>query len=299
MFELVKRVGVVDAGSNSFLLLIAEKTDGGVKYILDRALIVEMGKLLHRTDETIVKRAKDAITLYHRVMDEYGVLNRVMVGTEIFRKLPKSYFSELGEGFDRAFILSGEEEARLSYLSVAEDETLSVPSPLVVDIGGGSVEYSYMSNGESEFKSLPIGARVLTDKFVRRYPIENQLEKAKEYVEKIIGTLPHLPLVLIGGSGTTLAALVKKAHFSNELHGTCLKRDEIESVYSNLCTLSLKKISELKGMESGREEIIAAGVLVILKSMELSHNENVVISVRGHRYTVAKKILMEGGEKIW
>jgi len=52
-------------------------------------------------------------------------------------------------------------------------------------------------------------------------------------------------------------------------------------------------------MESGREEIIAAGVLVILKSMELSHNENVVISVRGHRYTVAKKILMEGGEKIW
>ncbi len=295
MNKTFERVGVVDAGSNSFILLIAEKSLNGIKYLLDLSTVVGMGKILYENGEERLLLAKKVMKRYHKIMEEYDVSKRVIIGTEIFRKLPSFYFEELSIEFDKAIVLNGEEEARLSYLSVVEDEKLSIASPLVVDVGGGSVEYSYNENGKTKFESFPIGARVLTSRFVKTYPIKDQLKSAQKYVEGCVGYLPKLQLVSIGGSGTTLAALLKKVNFSSELHGTLLSVEEVEEAFLKVSRLKLEEIVKLKGMERGREEIIATGILIILVSMMLSSNEYVTISVRGHRYAVAKKMLLEGG----
>lgn len=288
------KVAVVDAGSNSFILLIAEKKDGKINYLLDLSTVVGMGKMKCE-DDGIFEKALKTIEKYLKISEEYGVSKRIIVGTEVFRKLPPKYFEKLSGKFDSARILSGKEEAELSYLSVADDEKIPIRSPLVMDIGGGSVEYSFKIEKELILRSIPMGAIVLTEKYVGSYPIYDQLENAKDFIEKELSFLPQLPLVSIGGTGTTVASVLKGKPFSaNSIHGIYIPVEEIESLYKRACSMSLNEISNLPGMEKGRERIIAAGMLILLESAKMSSNRGVYVSVRGHRYAMAKKILESG-----
>ena len=288
------KVAVVDAGSNSFILLIAEKKYGKVNYLLDLSTIVGMGKMKCEEDG-IFEKALKTIEKYLKISEEYDVSKRIIVGTEVFRKLPPKYFKKLSEKFDGARILSGKEEAELSYLSVADDEKIPIHSPLVMDIGGGSVEYSFKIEKGLISRSIPMGAIVLTEKYVRSYPVHDQLENAKKFIEKELSFLPQLPLVSIGGTGTTVASVLKGKPFSASLiHGIYISLDEIESLYRRVCSMSLNEISNLPGMEKGREKVIAAGMLILFESSKMSSNRGVYISVRGHRYAMAKKILESG-----
>jgi exopolyphosphatase/guanosine-5'-triphosphate,3'-diphosphate pyrophosphatase len=284
------RIAVVDAGSNSFILLIAERKQGKINYILDLSKVVGMGRMKDENDGTF-EQAKDTINEYLKICDEYHVDKRVIVGTEIFRKILPEYFEKLSQKFDDARILSGEEEAELSYFSVIEDENIPCTSPLVVDIGGGSVEYSFMKENALFSRSVPIGALVLTSKFVNSYPIQEQLEDAKIILRKKLNFLPPLQLVSIGGTGTTVASILKNAPFSPEIDGTYISLEKIEELYRKMLSMSLDELSSLVGMEKGREKIIAAGILILLESAKTSSNEGIYVSVRGHRYALAKRIL--------
>jgi len=217
---------------------------------------------------------------------------RVIVGTEIFRKLPKTYFEELSKGFDISKILSGDEEARLSYLSVKEDEKIPISFPLVVDVGGGSVEFSFEKEGKIFSRSLPIGAIVLTNEFVKFYPIGKQLENARSFVSQTLDFLPHLQMVSIGGTGTTVASILKRRNFSPDvIHGSYVQVEELEELYRKLCSMRLEDMTKLVGMEKGREKIISSGILILIESAKATANKGMYVSVRGHRYSVAKRML--------
>ena len=286
------KVAVVDAGSNSFILLIAQKKDDRVEYLVDLSTIVGMGSLLKGKNETTFTRALEVVKRYHKISDEFGVDKRVIVGTEIFRKLPKTYFEELSKGFDISKILSGDEEARLSYLSVKEDEKIPISFPLVVDVGGGSVEFSFEKEGKIFSRSLPIGAIVLTNKFVKSYPIGKQLENARSFVSQTLDFLPHLPLVSIGGTGTTVVSILKRRNFSPDvIHGSYVQVEELEELYRKLCSMRLEDMTKLVGMEKGREKIISSGILILIESAKATANKGMYVSVRGHRYSVAKRML--------
>ncbi len=288
------KVAVVDAGSNSFLILIAEEKNGHIEYLLDLSKVVGLGHLKNRViDKSIFERAKRSILEYHALCDRYEVDKRVIVGTEIFRKLKPIYFEELSKGFDEFNVLLGRQEAELSYLSVTEDEHfLFASEPIVEDIGGGSVEFAYLRKGKFFAKSFLIGAMALTNKFVKKYPVNLQLNDAMDFVHEKLELLPSGEMVSIGGTGTTIASILeRKAFDSKQIHGKYVKMSKVEELYEKLRLMDLDSISRLKGMQRGREKIITAGTLIFLESVRRINGKGCYISVRGHRYTVAKDIL--------
>ncbi len=287
------RIAVVDAGTNSFLLLIAEKLNDHLHYLLDISTVVGLGHLKNGViDDEALRRAQNVINTYHKLCDKYKVDKRVMVGTEIFRKVDKKYFRGLSEKFDESMVLSGLEEAKLSYLSVIEDDKFSrLTNPIVVDIGGGSVEFAY--NGKTfTAQTFPLGAAVLTDKFVNSYPIGDQLNRATELLRDAFNTIPkNRNIVAIGGTGTTVTDLIDEKPFDPErVHGRFLKIEDVKTLYNNLCAMDLDMLSKLEGMEEGREKIIAAGVLILIQAVKMTNSKGCFVSVRGHRYTIAKNI---------
>ncbi len=291
------KVAVVDAGSNSFLLLIAEKKNGHINYLLDVSKVVGLGHLKNGlVDEITFERAKKTILDYHALCDNYSVDKRVIVGTEIFRKLEPLYFEKLSKGFDESSVLSGRQEAELSYLSVIEDKNfLFASKPIVEDIGGGSVEFAYLREDEFFTKSFPIGAVALTDKFVKKYPVSSQLYDTIDLIRERLEPLPMGEMVSIGGTGTTIASILEKKPFDlKRIHGKYIEMPKIEELYEKLRLMDLDSISKLNGMEKGRERIITAGALILLESVKKISGKGCYISVRGHRYTVAKDILERG-----
>lgn len=291
------KVAVVDAGSNSFLLLIAEDENGHINYLFDSSKIVGLGHLSNEmVDKTAFDCAKTTILEYHALCDDYGVDKRVIVGTEIFRKLKPFYFKELSKGFDESIILSGRQEAELSYLSVVEDGNfLFTFNPIVEDIGGGSVELAYPREDKFFAKSFPIGARVLTDKFIKKYPVNSQLNGAIDLIYGSLESFPSGEVVSIGGTGTTVASILDQEPFdSKRIHGKYIEMSKLEELYEKLRLMDLNSISKLNGMERGREKIITAGTLILLESVRKINGKGCYVSVRGHRYTLAKDILERG-----
>ena len=291
------KVAVVDAGSNSFLLLIAEEKKGHIEYLLDVSKVVGLGHFKNgMVDKGIFERAKETVLEYHALCDEYDVEKRVIVGTEIFRKLKPLYFEELSKGFDESSILSGKQEARLSYLSVIEDENFPFASdPVVEDIGGGSVEIAYLREDKFFAKSFPIGANVLSDEFIKKYPPDSQLCGAANLIREDLKSLPQGEMVSIGGTGTTISSILRESAFNpKQIHGKYIEMSKIEELYEKLLSMDLDSISRLNGMERGRERIITAGTLILLESVKKINGKGCYISVRGHRYTVAKDILERG-----
>lgn len=290
---MMLKVAIVDAGTNSFLLLIAEKSNDHLKYLLDTSTVVGLGHLKNGSiDAKILKNAQEVINAYHKLCNEYEVDKRVIVGTEFFRNIDAKYFEHLSKNFDESMILSGLEEAKLSYLSVIEDERFSsLPNPVVVDIGGGSVEFAYR-NEKFTTQSFSIGAMVLTNQFVKSYPIKNQLSGAIDLLNKTFEGIANGDLVAIGGTGTTLVNLIDEKKFNpNRVHGRFLKIEEIESLYDKLCSINLYDLSKAQGMEKGRERIIAAGALILMQAVKKINMNGCFVSIRGHRYTIAKDIL--------
>ncbi len=264
-------------------------------YELEISKIVGLGRMKNgKADPENIAAARKAVEDYRKICEDKGVTRCVIVGTEIFRKTEPALFAKLSEKFDEARIISGDEEAELSYRSVAEDENFSeLKPPLVVDVGGGSVEFA-MKTDSFKTESFPIGAYVMTNRYVTKgYPVGNQLETASEYIEKTMAEIPRNgPLVSIGGTGTTLVDILDGKPFdATRVHGRFLTVDEIEWLYEKTSSMTLEELSKLKGMERGRERIVTAGAFVLLKAVKKINAKGCHISVRGHRYSVAKDIL--------
>ncbi|BBJ27935.1 Ppx/GppA phosphatase family protein [Athalassotoga saccharophila] len=282
------KVGVVDAGSNSFLLLMAEKKDEKIEYFFDTSRIVGLGHLLNgKVREENFKKALEVVKEYRVICEEHSIDKTVITGTEIFRKIDKKYFEILSENFDKSIILTHREESLFSYRSVVEDEKFNF-DPVVVDIGGGSFEIAWKDE-DFIFKSIPMGAIFITDKFIKGYPVGDQLDRIEldSYLE-----IPNKPLVSIGGTGTTIACIVEKKKFDPALiHGKFLKFETLKLLFERMKKMTLEEISSLEGMERGRERIIISGLFLLLRILEKNSLDGLYVSTRGHRYTVARDTL--------
>ncbi len=288
------KVGVVDAGTNSFLLLMAEKSNSRINYFFDTSTIVGLGHLDNgKVKAENFKKALEVIQKYKELCRSYGIDRTAIVGTEIFRKIDESYFKKLSEGFDEVRKLTGEEEAWLSYRSVVEDENFSnLKDPLVVDIGGGSFEIGKYMDSKFKFESIPMGAIVLTDRFVKKYPVANQLDGIGDELKNYLSSIPQGPVVSIGGTGTTVASILEGKPFDPVfIHKKFLDLEEMVKLLERMKEMSLEALSNMAGMERGREKIIIAGLFLLVEILKHAHANGLYVSVRGHRYSVAKDML--------
>ena len=208
------RFGVIDLGTNTFHLLIIEKSSLGTSHEIARERIFI--KLASEGIETIgaapFQRGLKAMIRFSEILKEYQVSNIKAIGTAALRTASNGkdfvqlIFKKTGIQIE---LIDGTEEARLIYQGVKEAFPIGKEKVLIMDIGGGSVEFIIANqSGIKWSQSFPIGVAVLFKKFHKSDPISsNEIQGINTHLTEILAPLfnalkDHSVDKLIGASGT-------------------------------------------------------------------------------------------------
>jgi exopolyphosphatase / guanosine-5'-triphosphate,3'-diphosphate pyrophosphatase len=200
-------------------------------------------------------------------------------------------------------VISGDEEARLVWRSAWRDFGAPAGSsgPLaVLDVGGGSTELSFGDGPTPSGRtSLQVGAVRLTERHVREDPLGPATVAAlRAAARSALAPLASLPgvegvrrgrLVGVAGTVTTLSAVAQAlpVYDAERVHGSTLRRDEVEGLIARLAALPLAARAGLPGMEPKRADVIVAGAVVVAEALDLLGLDRLVVSDRGVRWGLA------------
>ncbi len=280
------RVGVVDLGTNSTRLLVADVEDGEVREVERRLTITRLGE---GVDErrillpTALARVRNTLADYRRILEESGAERTLAVGTSAVRDAEngEAFLGEIewSYGFDTR-LLDGEEEARLTFRGVAAGRELE-PGTLVFDVGGGSTELVLAD----WHRSLELGCVRLTERFLRTDPPKpEELAACREHVRTLLPTEPR-PAHAIGVAGTVTTLAVLSLGLDEEdpalVHGHRLSSDWIDAETERLAALRVSELRKVRGMHPDRAPVIVAGAVVVaeilrrygLAELEVSEND--------------------------
>jgi exopolyphosphatase/guanosine-5'-triphosphate,3'-diphosphate pyrophosphatase len=272
------RYAAVDIGTNSCRLLIAEKAQPW--QTLYRGLVTtrigegvdSQGKISPAAVERTIKGLQELQELITR----FQVEKMRVVGTSALREAAnrEEFVKRVGRELNwQVDIISGEEEAQLSYLGVRSGLLLDKP-PLVVDIGGGSTEFM-IENSFPWYISLPIGAVRAAEADWSDAQILSLLAPLDQK-----SITPDFPLVVVGGTATTLAAMQLKlsVYDSRLIHGQSLTIDQIQYWRDHLAAMSLEERQKVIGLQPQRADIIVPGIRILALIMDQLGYEEMLIS---------------------
>ena len=298
------RVGVLDIGSNSVLLLVGERTDAGWRVVTDQTRITRLGEgfgAARLLQPEAIERTLRAVDEYLAQCRALRVERVVAVATAVVREAvnPDAILQPLRERLpDDAVlrVLSEADEARLSYLSVALDETLGVGAAqlAVLDIGGGSVEVALGQGAQVQaWRSFPVGAGRVREAYMPSDPPSpREVLAATRALDEAFAPMRELPqpdrVVSIGGTGVNLAtlALGLTAFDPAQVHGVWFGDETPAALLERLLRLSDAERRALPGIEPDRALLLHVGALILERALFALRREEVQISTRGLRYGI-------------
>ena len=279
-----RRVAAIDFGTNTARLLVADRhPDGSFEQVRIEREIVRMGGGFDREtglSAEAIQRGTLCLKRFAEIMDSCGVSNPRAVATSAVRDAANG--SEFVDSIYRQTgialaVIDGQQEGILTLAGVMAGLAGRPENLLVFDVGGGSTEYTLSKSGRADFiKSLPLGVVRLTEGKVSPARMSEKIGReldllAGDMVRSNITVSPE-DTVLIGtaGTATTLAAIsLRMATYDyRRVHNSVLNIDEIRRIYALLLPLSLEERLALPGVEKGREDLIIAGILITLHTME-------------------------------
>lgn len=293
----VTRIAALDIGTNTILLLIADLDERGeISPIREMERTTRLGQGLTQTR----RLRSDSIRASLRVIHEYLALcknlnvDRVrLAGTSALREAQNA--DEFVDAVYRRSglrveILSGAEEARLSFLAVQRDLGRGEPV-LVLDIGGGSTEL-IEGRGEDVTKvySLDLGAVRLTERYLLSDPAkDDEFGHMTDHITETFRCLSIHPPPLIVGLGGTITALSAVRFGENpmdpaRIHGSALWRHDVEQQVLVYRRTTLCQRLRIPGLPQERADVILAGSAILLGAMETLGFDRLRVSCRGLRY---------------
>ena len=284
----MKRAAAIDIGTNSTRLLIGElDTAGKITPLASKLQITRLGAKVDQTgylSQQAIQRTVEALAEYKSLLEKYQVTEVRVVATSAARDVnnQSDFINRVKERTGlKVEIITGAEEARLSYLGVIKSlpELLSTDN-LVLDIGGGSTEFIFGSPQMIEDKfSLNVGAVRMTEQS------EVISERKKLIMESLLPQLRKLKgkvktLFGVGGTITTLAAIDQGlvTYDPQKVHGYLLKLTTIERILSDLAAKTTEERKEVVGLQPERADIIVAGVQILLLIMEVLGLTEIIVS---------------------
>ncbi len=302
------RVGAIDLGSNSVLLLIAEHTESGWQVLTDTTTITRLGEGFephHWLQSPAIERTLGAVEQYLQTCQQMGVAQVQIVATAVVREAtnPQALLKPLTQLVAVYYplsdsctvrVLSAQEEAELSFLSVAHDPHLPPERPLaVIDIGGGSVEVAFGYEQMKQVFSFPVGAQRVRARWMPSNPPQPQeILHACEQLDAVFAPLQELPIpaltVTIGGTGVNLAMLALRLERFEpaQVHLAPLTSDQIGSLFHFLVQMSDEERALLPNIEPERAPLLPAGALILERALYALRQEQVLVSTYGVRYGV-------------
>jgi exopolyphosphatase/guanosine-5'-triphosphate,3'-diphosphate pyrophosphatase len=189
-------------------------------------------------------------------------------------------------------IISGEEEATLSFLAVAKDLKDMNQPVLVVDVGGGSTEF-ILGKGEriEQWVSLPLGSVRFTEQFLHSDPVqEKEWEQMEREIRKLLADIPHsgepFSIVAVGGTATTLASVEKglKEFAVEKIHHFILTKEALGKQLLLYRSKTLEERKKIPGLPPNRADVVLTGGAILYMAMEALHCPSFLVSCHGIRY---------------
>jgi exopolyphosphatase/guanosine-5'-triphosphate,3'-diphosphate pyrophosphatase len=276
------RVGVVDLGTNSTRLLVADVREGRVDEVARRIQITRLGEGVDERRRLLplpIARVRNVLSDYRRELDELGAQRVLAIGTSAVRDADngEAFLGEIewSYGFVTR-LLSGHEEAWLTRRGVANGRGLGADT-VVLDVGGGSTE---LITGGSR-ASIDIGCVRLTERFLRSDPPASaELEAAAREIRESLPQLEPTDAIGVAGTVTSLAALELGGHDLDRVHGFRLSRDMVEEQLERLASLPLEQRRRLPALEPERAPVIVAGALIVREALDCYELEELEVSER-------------------
>lgn len=289
---------VIDIGTNSVLLLVARRVRGALEIALDQATITRLGRGVAASGvlaPEAIARTLAVLRAYRETAAGFGA-QPVAVTTEGVRLASNrdEFLGPAGEVLGAPVrLLSGAEEAELSFRSVAQEMT--APGPLrVLDIGGGSTELA-VGEGTRLVSSVShkIGAVRLTERFVTADPPTPAMVAAIE--AEALQTLqrgqplaPHPVLHGLAGTVTTAAALLLglPAYDRERVDGSRFGVEEVRALRDELAQETSVQRCRRPALDPARADVVVAGLTILLAALRHCGAETLVVRDRGLRYAL-------------
>ena len=296
----MKSIGIIDLGSNSLKLLIAEQRhSNNINVLFERKHQIRLSDYyiddIPNLSAIGIYKLVLSIQNFNEKCKSFNCDKVIVVATETLRKCANKdiVLSEIKKetGLD-VKILSGYEESYLGYISTIN--TLNYNNYFLVDMGGASIEIALVKNKKfKNYASLPLGPIPLSSRFNlfnRISPFTRN--EFKNYIYREFNKYPwlkqgrNLPIVTIGGSIKNIAQI----HICNSdtyietcLHNFKMNYSEISYINNRICSLDYNERVNIKGVSKKRADVICASSNFMKYFMLYTHSKKVIINNYGIR----------------
>jgi exopolyphosphatase/guanosine-5'-triphosphate,3'-diphosphate pyrophosphatase len=299
--ERGKRVAVIDVGTNSTRLLVADVDGGKVSPLERRSTVTRLGRGVDLSGHLAGEAIDDVCTAidgYIGILEELGAEAVDAIATSAVRDADNgsAFIAELRERFAlSARVLDGEEEARLTYMGATSEAPPSEPT-LVIDIGGGSTEMIVGTGADITFHdSLQAGVVRHSERCISSDPptaeeLEALAADVRGLIEGSLGAgIEAEAAIAVAGTPTSLASveLGLEPYDPARVHGHVLALPSIQRMLSQLASLPLAERVEITGLHPDRAPTIVAGVVILVEAMRAFGLEEVTVSEHDILYGTA------------
>jgi exopolyphosphatase / guanosine-5'-triphosphate,3'-diphosphate pyrophosphatase len=306
------RKAAIDVGSNSVLLVVEERTEGGWKTVFESTAITALGdgtKTSGVLGEPGITATLEALKSMFAVAHKHGA-EEVIAAATMAARIASNTDDLLARAKAQGtpvFVLSGEDEAQLGFRSVASDPTFANQARLsIVDPGGHSTEMLTAdrldAGWEVKFRrSYPVGTLGLRSGLLHEEaPDTMALLRASREIDDVVG-LSYRPneagtVVVLGATGTNLVSMRDKLKTwePEKVHGAVLDYEEVSKATGWLMKMTDAERGKVVGIEPGREKTIHIGALILERFMFALRAHSCMVSVRGWRHALLEEGLPQG-----
>ena len=288
------RVGVIDCGTNSIRLLIADIEGNNFREVTRQMQVVRLGQGVDETNQfhpDALERTFAAVDLYAAELTRRGVEKIRFCATSATRDATNRniFIDGVKERLGiEPEVISGDEEARLSFAGATREFNRTDGPFLVVDIGGGSTEFVLGTDTVESAISVNIGCVRMTERHFHNDPptadevsiARSDIQNAIDIASASVDIKSAKTLVCVAGTATTVAAaaLNLPEYDRHAIHLSRISTDQVHDVSNNFLTMTRDERAALGYMHPGRVDVITAGALVLSKIVKATGAKEFVAS---------------------
>ena len=272
----------IDFGTNTARLLIAMRSSAGIVPVrVEREVVRLGGGFTDRYGLSVeaIERGLTCLCRFSKIISEYDVGQVRASATSAVRDAVngKAFVDKvLQETGIKLDVIDGDLEARLTLMGVISGLDSENNLFVVIDVGGGSTEFTVSCHGSPVFiKSMPIGVVRLTEGFRTDIEMVERVRSVIDQLEKDLssaGIIVSEDFELVGtaGTATTIAAIKLEMvdYDYRKVNNFTVSGEDIYEIFQRLSRLTPLERLSIKGVEKGREDLIIAGLVIITSIME-------------------------------
>jgi exopolyphosphatase/guanosine-5'-triphosphate,3'-diphosphate pyrophosphatase len=299
---MTKPCASIDIGSHTARLLIADKSgpQGILRPLIRKRDYIRLSEGFDRAGEKTIQpnaidRTLDALKGFSQTLKTFDVGSVHAVATGLFREAANrdEFLDRIYESTGiRVRTITGDEEALLTGKGVLNALDIRKKPFIIFDLGGGSTEFLSGRGGRQTVRSIPLGAGILTQAYLKADPPEkDEIHVLSTYIDQIltesgmreVGAGDDYLVVGTGGTVTTLGAMTHRVPVEDitpeVINGLTIERSQIEGLFYRLRNLTLEERAKLPGLDPGRAGVIVAGSLIVIRILHFFKSVQLTVSM--------------------